>query len=136
MFLLFKLPSCDPRGEAEPCDEAGNCRCKVNVEGESCDQCRIGTFGLDQENPDGCTSCYCSGVTRDCVETPNYNRIAIPAPIIGENYGNYSITDLTARRIINDQFVPSTRESELTYIFSFPANEELFWSLPHFTGMY
>ncbi|KAI8430579.1 hypothetical protein MSG28_000801 [Choristoneura fumiferana] len=96
--------------------------------------CKIGTFGLDQENPDGCTPCYCSGVTRDCVETPNYSRIAIPAPIIGENYGNYSITDLTARQIINDQFSPSASESELTYIFNFLPNEELFWSLPQFTG--
>ena len=55
-------------------------RCKENVEGRSCNNCKPGTFGLDQgwlvgwlelefSSPDeqeGCLSCYCSGVTDEC----------------------------------------------------------------------
>lgn len=43
--------------------------------------------------------------------------------------------DLNAERVINDQIVPVTNESELMYIFSFGGpNEELYWSLPVFPG--
>lgn len=67
-FLInFNHSSCDPRGEAWPCT-SGQCYCKQNVEGQACDRCRPGTFGLDGNNPLGCLSCYCSGVTSDCSE--------------------------------------------------------------------
>ena len=63
------------------------CRCKENVEGRSCNNCKPGTFGLDpgwkkerkivkygkfpletipSDEEQGCLKCYCSGVTDEC----------------------------------------------------------------------
>ena len=51
------------------------------MEGRSCNNCKPGTFGLDQgwlvlnleelkfssaDEQEGCLSCYCSGVTDEC----------------------------------------------------------------------
>ncbi|KAJ8737311.1 hypothetical protein PYW07_000582 [Mythimna separata] len=125
---------CDPRGTTAPCDASGNCYCKPNTEGDSCDRCRPGTFGLDTNNPDGCLSCYCSGVTTDCHEGNHYTRVPIAAPVLGENYGGYAISDLNAERVIKDNFVPMFQQSELMYTFSFQPEIELYWSLPIFPG--
>lgn len=35
------------------------CICKTNVEGSMCDQCKLGYFGLEQSNPEGCQFCDC-----------------------------------------------------------------------------
>ncbi|XP_041987673.1 basement membrane-specific heparan sulfate proteoglycan core protein-like isoform X2 [Aricia agestis] len=125
--------NCDPRGESRPC-EYGYCSCKQNVEGQYCDRCRNGTFGLQRSNPLGCTECYCSGATRNCHEASHYNRISIPAPMFEEDYGGYSLMDINADNVINNQFVPVPTQSELKYIFTFPPNQELYWSLPVFPG--
>lgn len=61
---------CDPRGSLYEglCDSAtnvmrdmiaGQCHCKANVEGQRCDHCKKGHYGLS-DDPLGCRSCSCN----------------------------------------------------------------------------
>ncbi|XP_054579702.1 laminin subunit alpha-3 isoform X4 [Eptesicus fuscus] len=73
---FHRFPTCLPcrcsRDGTEPrvCDpETGACLCKENVDGAECNVCREGFFSLDPANPQGCTSCFCFGITRHCHST-------------------------------------------------------------------
>ncbi|XP_063079841.1 laminin subunit alpha-2 [Engraulis encrasicolus] len=61
--------TCDAeQGVCACADRTGQCSCKANVQGLSCDACRAGTFGLTVSNPLGCSKCYCYGLTGKCTE--------------------------------------------------------------------
>lgn len=55
--------ACDIKGTAGgsgQCEQqSGNCTCKPLVVGQRCNQCKLGTYGLNQSNPNGCQPCNC-----------------------------------------------------------------------------
>ncbi|KAM5218754.1 laminin subunit alpha-1 isoform 1-T1 [Hipposideros larvatus] len=57
---------CSPAGSMneDPCAEP--CLCKENVEGKNCDRCKPGFFNLRERNPQGCSECFCFGVSDVC----------------------------------------------------------------------
>lgn len=63
---------------------------QINVEGNNCDRCRSGAFGLSADNIDGCEFCFCSGVASECRESDLYFE-QIPKPFT-EGHG-YTLTD-------------------------------------------
>ncbi|XP_018008782.1 laminin subunit alpha [Hyalella azteca] len=59
---------CDIRGtESDICDQTdARCYCKSNVEGRTCDSCVLGSYNLQESDPDGCTRCFCFGKSSTC----------------------------------------------------------------------
>ncbi|KAF7254774.1 Laminin subunit alpha-2 [Varanus komodoensis] len=90
----------------DPCQ--GPCRCKDYVEGQNCDQCKPGFFNLQQDNPQGCEPCFCSGITRNCVgsrwtySTVRKRKFIVYALPIGDMNGWY-LTDVLGRARIMPQ---------------------------------
>lgn len=93
-------PTCDPC----PCNRAGSanfatcdnrCLCKANVEGEFCEKCKPGHFNLDENNPDGCTKCFCFGLSDQCTEL---------------GWGRHQIRDLIGWTLVESDFA-----SEIPY---------------------
>ncbi|KAL7984390.1 hypothetical protein Chor_002960, partial [Crotalus horridus] len=52
----------------DPCTKP--CLCKENVEGQNCDSCKSGFYNLEERNPQGCTECFCFGVSDVCESLP------------------------------------------------------------------
>uniref|UniRef100_A0A8C7L2V4 Laminin, alpha 1 n=1 Tax=Oncorhynchus kisutch TaxID=8019 RepID=A0A8C7L2V4_ONCKI len=68
---------CDKELGLCSCEAPGNCVCKDNVGGGGCDECKKGSFGLSGPNPDGCSPCFCFGVSSDCEELGGMVRVPV-----------------------------------------------------------
>ncbi|GAU99875.1 hypothetical protein RvY_10813-2 [Ramazzottius varieornatus] len=115
----FAGPKCDhcapgyrnyPECEPCPCSYAGSrngeacqgdCQCKDHVEGDRCERCKAGFFNLDANNPQGCTPCFCFGVTDTCQEAGwNMTKIA--------TLDEWILTDSTGSRILYPSYINGT----------------------------
>ncbi|XP_051240878.1 laminin subunit alpha-1 isoform X1 [Dicentrarchus labrax] len=56
------------------CLHTGECVCKVGVSGQRCEECVSGWFAL---SADGCSQCFCSGLSSDCEEKGGLYRVPI-----------------------------------------------------------
>ena len=75
------MPSCDAF--------SGQCRCKANVTGKQCEQCRNGFMGVensngqaqqpDPENEFGCTPCFCFNHSNQCSASKDFVKTTISA---------------------------------------------------------
>nr|CAH7733355.1 unnamed protein product [Callosobruchus chinensis] len=125
--------SCDPRGSVSSECYGGRCRCKTNVEGNNCDRCRSGTFGLSMNNIDGCEMCFCFGEATQCSESNLYIE-QIPIQILPENHG-FTITDQLFGRRVSTNFSMDMFRNEISYPVPPGTRDTLYWSLPSiFTG--
>ncbi|XP_078043463.1 terribly reduced optic lobes isoform X5 [Augochlora pura] len=104
------------------------CECKRNVEGLECNRCRPGTFGLSEDNPEGCSQCYCSGVTDQCHESSLYVQ-QIPVGVYNAQHG-FTLTDSTRQEVIDKDFELNIALNEIGYRYSEGRGRRLFWSLP------
>ncbi|XP_047423850.1 laminin subunit alpha-1 [Mugil cephalus] len=66
------------------CRPNGECVCKAGVSGRRCEECVSGHFGLSVENPNGCSQCFCSGLSHDCEEQGGRTRrpIGVTRPLL------------------------------------------------------
>ncbi|KAJ8374971.1 hypothetical protein SKAU_G00055510 [Synaphobranchus kaupii] len=58
--------SLDGSFNVDPCKD---CACKENVMGADCDLCKQGFYNLQGSDPEGCTECFCFGVSDVCEST-------------------------------------------------------------------
>ncbi|XP_023338185.1 laminin subunit alpha-1, partial [Eurytemora carolleeae] len=66
----------------------GNCKCKKHATGRRCDRCKPGFFALQSANPEGCTECFCYGVTSSC-DSADYGVEII------DHQSGWMVTDLS-----------------------------------------
>lgn len=126
--------ACDPRGSARTeCPDGRNCMCKANCEGSRCDQCKSGHFGLTHENPQGCLTCFCSGLTHQCISAKLYIS-QITMQVINSQHG-FTLSERNGIQVPNLRI--NIGQNEISYSYpSTPARSpKLYWSLPPaFTG--
>uniref|UniRef100_A0A4W2BS50 Basement membrane-specific heparan sulfate proteoglycan core protein n=1 Tax=Bos indicus x Bos taurus TaxID=30522 RepID=A0A4W2BS50_BOBOX len=87
---------CNPAGSVneEPCSES--CLCKENVEGSHCDRCKPGFYNLEEKNPQGCSECFCFGVSDVC------ESLSWPVSQVKDMSG-WLVTDLVSSNQIRSQ---------------------------------
>ncbi|NXI37250.1 LAMA1 protein, partial [Galbula dea] len=78
----------------DPCTEP--CLCKENVEGDNCDLCKPGFYNLQERNPQGCTECFCFGVSDVC------SSLTWPITQVSDMTG-WLVTDLYHARRVQPQ---------------------------------
>lgn len=64
--------------------------CQDNVGGGGCDECKKGSFGLSGPNPDGCSPCFCFGVSSDCEELGGMVRVPVSKVYQNSTLGLFS----------------------------------------------
>ncbi|XP_078144123.1 basement membrane-specific heparan sulfate proteoglycan core protein [Centroberyx gerrardi] len=122
--------NCDQRG-SEGCN-SGVCRCKMNVEGPSCSNCKSGTFHLSPDNKDGCLSCFCMGVTQQC-SSSTYYRDLVSSVFTPGNFQGYALVNRQRTNRISTGFTVevSTEGTQLSYSnFDYLGQEPHYWQLP------
>ncbi|CAH1774180.1 unnamed protein product, partial [Owenia fusiformis] len=125
------LCNCDSRGTRpnSQCDPTTKqCVCKPGVTGQRCDQCETGYFGL---SVDGCTKCYCSGVSTQC-NTDSYYWDQIKPVFDGDNH-NFGLTTRRLATPVTDGFIVNAPRNEIRFTQFTDIQREresLFWQLP------
>lgn len=72
----------------------GNCL-QSNAAGKRCDECQAGTFGLQEEQAEGCVPCFCFNRTTQCREAvATWTQVRTPRPrTLSVNYDNTTGTE-------------------------------------------
>ena len=81
IFFFLRPCNCDREGSvSNSCDATGQCKCKENVIGKQCNQCKAGHFDLDTTNPKGCKACFCHGHGTTCTSARGIKSKIILSP--------------------------------------------------------
>uniref|UniRef100_A0A8C3H0K1 Laminin subunit alpha-2 n=1 Tax=Corvus moneduloides TaxID=1196302 RepID=A0A8C3H0K1_CORMO len=96
----------------DPC--IGPCICKEHVEGENCDRCKPGFFNLQQNNPEGCEECFCSGKTNVCTNSHfTYRSVRKRIPYQFDGHQQLSISNVIAQKLLPQIYYWSAPSSYL-----------------------
>lgn len=113
---------CDKRGVLS-CER--ECVCKANVIGYRCDQCREGTFNLQENNMAGCSECFCSGATRTCSSSRLYLE-QIPMIIFDDQFTLANRLGVPAEN--NEDLRTDLSENQISA--NVYGSDSYYWSLP------
>ena len=136
VFLTVVTPcQCDSRGSlSSECDFNQNCLCKTYVRGINCDQCSEGYYNLDANNANGCTQCYCWGVTRRCSSSSYFrHQISMRLQDLSNPYEhNFQLSNRYKSRIFSEGIIiyPAQNEVSFANFNKDFVSETLFWTLP------
>uniref|UniRef100_A0A4W5Q2S6 Laminin, gamma 3 n=1 Tax=Hucho hucho TaxID=62062 RepID=A0A4W5Q2S6_9TELE len=83
-----RLCDCDRRGSVGVCSVLdGGCHCRANVEGQACDRCKPGSFNLQENNPAGCTPCFCFRHSLVCRSSNHHAAVNITSDFLEDTDG-------------------------------------------------
>ncbi|XP_032407316.1 laminin subunit alpha-1 isoform X2 [Xiphophorus hellerii] len=103
-------------------DPCSSCTCKVNVMGVRCDQCKPGFYNLQQQNPLGCTDCFCFGVSDVCQSSDwSVTQVVLSDAVLRPSDPIQAALDVHG----NDLGVPSNASSTVAH------KHRLVWAAPH-----
>ncbi|XP_052775570.1 laminin subunit alpha-2-like [Mya arenaria] len=137
--------SCSSSGACSCQEPEGQCQCKSNTMGRTCQQCMENSFSLDLHNPDGCTDCFCFGRAESC-EQARYVWIKSELPDQSVTFSNRANTmvlrqpsgfhvipdNVTWTRVIDTQGDPVYwKVPGLTGDMTLSYNGELFFTVEH-----
>ncbi|XP_039611708.1 basement membrane-specific heparan sulfate proteoglycan core protein isoform X4 [Polypterus senegalus] len=118
---------CDVRGTAAA--SSRNCVCKQNAVGVLCDECKTGFFHLSKDDPDGCTPCFCMGITRQCTSSL-WSRDQVRASNDDQQRMLFTLSNSANTRTINTGILRQG-STELTFrTFSELPSDIYYWVLP------
>ncbi|KAK3781049.1 hypothetical protein RRG08_046352 [Elysia crispata] len=116
--------TCPDNAEYCECNKMGQCYCKKNVEGQRCESCRPDTFSLDQENPYGCTECYCFLRAQSCIQAPYvWTKVAVP------NLDTHFSLLPDDADFLQQKFGYNVISSEYSYVHPELRSEPVYWQL-------
>lgn len=122
---------CDRRG-TQRIQSDNSCECKPHVTGSRCDQCTHSSFFLNADNPNGCTQCFCNGVSRSCTSSTLY-RDNIRASFAPERSEFALVNDFEYPQ--DAQLHLSFDGSQVSFIGNGADSTVYYWRLPSlFTG--
>ncbi|XP_062932695.1 laminin subunit alpha-1 [Cynocephalus volans] len=98
-YPLCTRCDCSPAGSVNDDLCAEPCLCKENVEGKDCHRCKPGFYNLKERNPQGCSECFCFGVSDVC------DGLSWPISQVS-NMSGWLVTDL-----VSPSKIPSQQEA-------------------------
>ncbi|XP_072306440.1 laminin subunit alpha-1 [Eucyclogobius newberryi] len=132
---------CDPAGTEEEfcngticdCLQDGQCVCKSGVSGRRCEECVSGRFALSSLNPEGCSQCYCSGLSQDCEEQGGFTatQVSVSSPSVLPVVSQSNLKGVVSGVFVQDgDVLLDVRHLDTSGLFG-----PLYWKLPNvFTG--
>ncbi|XP_038056132.1 laminin subunit alpha-2-like [Patiria miniata] len=110
------------------CADDSQCACKANVRGKKCDKCINKSFSLRATLPEGCTSCFCFGITDNCRQTDLVRKDLR----MSSRTNDFSVSDVfysvpTQRGVT---FTTERVDLNATEAFLTLNVDELYWNLP------